>query len=178
MGGCYGLCCVVRAYCGDECVVVSPGASIALNGETYSVASRTSSGLILTEAYSGPSGLTEEAFTCEWLSTGPIAHDASAEDMRVALEAPLGVFGSLTVSRSPRFWYGGYRWAITFDEGYQSSVVMAIPLMQLDASQLSGTGLTYTVDETMAGTRGIDRRRIHAVIRRGHDGFRCSLCVC
>ena len=34
-------------------------------------------------------------------------------------------------------------------------MVLEIPLMQLDASHVSGTDLTYTVEETMAGTRDI-----------------------
>ena len=37
-------------------------------------------------------------------------------------------------------------------------MVLESPLMQLDASHVSGTHLTYTVEETMAGTRDIGRK--------------------
>ncbi len=37
-------------------------------------------------------------------------------------------------------------------------MVLEIPLMQLDASHVSGTDLTYTVEETMAGTRDIGQK--------------------
>jgi hypothetical protein len=37
-------------------------------------------------------------------------------------------------------------------------MILEILLMQLDASHVSGTDLTYTVEETMAGTRDIERK--------------------
>jgi len=132
----------------------SPGDPIALRGQTFSIARKNSSSLVLEKVYVGPSGDTEDVHMCEWVSTGPIPYDSSADDVKASLES-MDIFGALTVNQSSQYWHGGFDWAILFEEGYRSNPIKDIPLLRFDTSQLSGTGVTFAVEETVAGIRGV-----------------------
>eukprot|EP00970_Alexandrium_tamarense_P009994 scaffold1976_cov187-Alexandrium_tamarense.AAC.23 len=76
-------------------------------------------------------------------SSDPIPHDATAEAMKLAIEAISGV-GNVEVARSGSDGQGGYTWDVTFDKHGD------VPILH-SSNSLSGKGATVSVTETVKG---------------------------
>lgn len=77
-------------------------------------------------------------------ASNPISHDATAMDMKTALEAVPSI-GTVDVYRSDATSYGGYSWLVTF-----TSYLGDVPILTASNS-LSGVGNAITISEEIRG---------------------------
>jgi hypothetical protein len=118
----------------------------------------SASSFTITSAFQGPTNPAVSAHQCTWSETSPLTHDASALTMEAALES-LAAVGNVTVTRTPELpyggmWHGGHAWTVTFHANVASNT--DVPLMKVDASQLTGASAVATVTELVTGTYPIE----------------------